>query len=113
MKLRTINSLVELFYKKCEEINSISDKPFLKWLKDNKNDFLTWKQVEMNIHILSEYLKMNLSNEDRCVLLSENRPEWLICDIAIMNAIDIARQAHEGEMVRKISEAIGAYAKVT
>jgi long-chain acyl-CoA synthetase len=35
---------------------------------------------------LSEYLGENLSKGDRCVLLSENRPEWLIADIAIMNA---------------------------
>ena len=27
-----------------------------------------------------------LSKGDRCILLSENRPEWLIADIAIMNA---------------------------
>ena len=36
--------------------------------------------------ILSDYLRKNLSKGDRCVLLSENRPEWLISDIAIMNA---------------------------
>ena len=29
---------------------------------------------------------MRLSKGDRCVLLSENRPEWLIADISIMNA---------------------------
>ena len=86
MDLSRINSLVELFFKKCEEINSISDKPFLKWLKGNKKDFLTWKKVELNIRILSEYLRINLSEGDRCILLSENRPEWLISDIAIMNA---------------------------
>ena len=86
MELTKINSLVELFFKKHEEIISISDRPFLKWLKDDKNDFLTWKQVETNILILSAYLKKNLSKGDRCVLLSENRPEWLITDIAIMNA---------------------------
>ena len=39
-----------------------------------------------NILILSEYLRKILSKGDRCVLLSENRPEWLIADIAIMNA---------------------------
>ena len=61
-------------------------RQFLKWLKDNKKDFLTWKQVERNIQILSEYLRKNLSKGDRCILLSENRPEWLISDIAIMNA---------------------------
>jgi long-chain acyl-CoA synthetase len=85
MELSRINSLVELFFKKYEEITSLSDKPFLKWLKNNKN-FLTWKQVEQNIQILSQYLRINLSKGDRCVLLSENRPEWLIIDLAIMNA---------------------------
>ena len=55
MELSRINSLVELFFKKYEEITSLSDKPFLKWLKNNK-DFLTWKQVEQNIQILSQYL---------------------------------------------------------
>jgi len=86
MELNKINSLVELFFKKYKENNSASNKPFLKWLKINKNDFLTWGQVEYNIRILSEYLRKNLSTGDRCVLLSENRPEWLIADIAIMNA---------------------------
>ena len=86
MELSKINSLVELFFSKYKELNSTSDKLFLKWLKDNKKDFLTWKQVERNIQILSEYLRKNLSKGDRCILLSENRPEWLISDIAIMNA---------------------------
>ena len=86
MELSKINSLVELFFTKYKELNSASDKPFLKWLKDNKKDFLTWKEVEGNIQILSEYLRKNLSKGDRCILLSENRPEWLISDIAIMNA---------------------------
>ncbi len=86
MELNKINSLVELFFKKYKENNSASNKPFLKWLKINKNDFLTWGQVEYTIRILSEYLRKNLSTGDRCVLLSENRPEWLITDIAIMNA---------------------------
>ncbi|MDC2985185.1 long-chain fatty acid--CoA ligase [Candidatus Pelagibacter sp.] len=86
MELSKINSLVELFFTKYKELNSNSNKPFLKWLKDNKKDFLTWEQVERNIQILSEYLRKNLSKGDRCILLSENRPEWLISDIAIMNA---------------------------
>ena len=86
MELSKTNSLVELFFTKFKEINSVSDRPFLKWLKDNKKDFLSWKQVDLKIRILSEYLKKNLDKGDRCILLSENRPEWLISDIAIMNA---------------------------
>jgi len=86
MELNKINSLVELFFEKYKEQNFKSNKLFLKCLRRKKEDFLTWGQVENKIRILSEYLKNNLSRGDRCVLLSENRPEWLIIDIAIMNA---------------------------
>ncbi len=86
MELNKINSLVELFFEKYEEINRTSDQQFLKWLKDNKKKFLTWKEVVMKVIALSDYLKKGLSKGDRCVLLSENRPEWLIADLAIMNA---------------------------
>ena len=51
-----------------------------------KKDFFTWEQVALKIQILSEYLRANLADGDRCILLSENRPEWLISDISIMNA---------------------------
>ena len=86
MKINKLNSLVELFFEKCKE-NKISNKqPFLKWLKKKNDNFMTWEQVKNSILILSEYLRKNLSSGDRCVLLSENRPEWLISDIAIMNA---------------------------
>jgi len=86
MELNKINSLVELFFKKYKEKNFSLNKPFLKWLKDEKNDFLNWSDVGNRIQTLSEYLRKNLHPGDRCVLLSENRPEWLITDIAIMNA---------------------------
>ena len=86
MELNRINSLVELFFKKYEEISSVSDRPFLKSLKNNQKNFFTWEQVKENILILSDYLSKNLSSGDRCVLLSENRPEWLIGDLAIMNS---------------------------
>ncbi len=86
MQLSRINSLVELFFTKYKEINSVADKPFLKWLKANEKDFLTWEQVSSKIQILSEYLRQNLVDGDRCILLSENRPEWLISDMSIMNA---------------------------
>jgi len=86
MELNKINSLVELFFEKYKEKKELTNKPFLKWLKTSNDNFLTWEQVKYNICILSDYLKRRLSKGDRCVLLSENRPEWLIADIAIMNA---------------------------
>ena len=86
MELRKVNSLVELFFEKYKEKKELINQPFLKWLKTGENDFLTWEQVRNNICLFSEYLSKSLSKGDRCVLLSENRPEWLISDIATMNA---------------------------
>ena len=86
MELNKINSLVELFFEKYKEKTLSPNYPFLKWLKFDKDDFLSWGRVENDIQILSGYLKKNISSGDRCVLLSENRPEWLISDISIMNA---------------------------
>ncbi len=86
MEINKINSLVELFFQKIREKKNLINKPFLKWLKNDDNNFLTWTEVEKNICILTYHLKTIISEGDRCVLLSENRPEWLITDIAIMNA---------------------------
>ncbi len=86
MELKEVNSLVELFFEKYKEKKELINQPFLKWLKTDEKDFLTWEQVRDSICLFSEYLSKSLSKGDRCVLLSENRPEWLIADIAIMNA---------------------------
>jgi len=86
MELDKINSLVELFFKKYTEQNFDTNKFFLKCLKNNNKDFLTWKQVENKISFLTDFFKKNISSGDRCILLSENRPEWLITDLSIMNA---------------------------
>ena len=47
MELNKINSLVELFFKKYKEKKSLQNKPFLKWLKTDKNNFLTWEQLNI------------------------------------------------------------------
>ena len=60
MELKAINSLVELFFKKYEEKSSEQNQLFLKWLKTERNDFLTWTQVHNKIVILSQYLRKNL-----------------------------------------------------
>jgi long-chain acyl-CoA synthetase len=86
MEINKIKSLVELFFEKYKEKLPSTKDPFLRWLKNDEDSFLTWEQVRYNIIILSNYLSKILTKGDRCILLSENRPEWLIADIAIMNA---------------------------
>ena len=60
-----------------------SDQIFLKSLKNLENKF-TWKETYLNILKLSEELSSFIENKDRCLLISENRPEWMISDLAIM-----------------------------
>ena len=83
MEINKLNSLVELFFKKLDQVDK--DKPFLKWLKPNKPTY-TWSHVSDRIFKLSNKLKSIINDGDRCLILSENRPYWLMSDIAIMNA---------------------------
>ena len=83
MKLSEINSLVELYFKKSEEIDG--KKPFLKWLKPEKPPY-NWEDITTRIFKLSNKIKSLINDGDRCLILSENRPYWLVSDIAIMNA---------------------------
>ena len=83
MELSKINSLVELYFKKAAEVDG--KKPFLKWLKPNKPTY-NWEGVTERIYKLSHKIKSLISEGDRCLILSENRPYWLMSDIAVMNA---------------------------
>ena len=83
MEVSNINSLVELFFKKLEEVDNT--KSFLKSLKSERIIY-SWKDVSENILKLSNKLKTLINDGDRCLILSENNPNWLISDISIMNA---------------------------
>ena len=84
MNVKNINNLVELFFNKLEEVNN--SNIFLEWLKpDNKRQY-NWREVSEKIFKLTNKIKQSINQGDRCLLLAENRPEWLIADIAVMNA---------------------------
>ncbi|MDB9744809.1 AMP-binding protein, partial [Pelagibacteraceae bacterium] len=83
MKINELNSLVELYFKKCEEVDP--NKPFLKWLKPSKPTY-NWSDIKERIFKLSYKIKSLINEGDRCLILSENRPYWLMADLAVMNA---------------------------
>ena len=83
MKINKLNSLIELYFRKCDEIDH--KKNFLKWLKPGKKTY-SWGDIREKIFKLSSKIKSLISEGDRCLILSENRPDWLISDIAVMNA---------------------------
>ena len=84
MNIKETNSLVELYFTKFNKINKT--KPFLKWLNPNHSHLYNWEEVTEKIYKLSFKIKKLIKQGDRVLLLSENRPEWLITDLAIMNA---------------------------
>ena len=83
MKINKLNSLIELYFRKCDEVNH--KKPFLKWLKPGTQTY-SWGDIRKKIFKLSSKIKSLISEGERCLILSENRPNWLISDIAVMNA---------------------------
>ena len=83
MEISKINSLVELFFNKLEEVDNT--KSFLNSLKSEKLTY-SWKDVSDHIFKLSSKLKTLIKPGDRCLILSENNPNWFIADISIMNA---------------------------
>ena len=76
-----INNLLELFYQQYQTQNKKSI--FLQSLKEPKKEY-SWEDVYLNINKLSEELSKHIKKGDRCLLVSENRPEWLISDLSIM-----------------------------
>ncbi len=83
MKINELNSLIELYFKKSDEVDV--KRPFLKWLKPGK-PFYSWGDIKERIFKLSSKIKSLIQEGDRCLILSENRPYWLMADIAVMNA---------------------------
>jgi len=92
MNLKEINSLTELFFNQVKKQDPKS--VFLEWLNPKNKKIFTWEQTELNIYKLTKILKQYVSNGERCLLVSENRPEWLISDLSIMLANGITVPAY-------------------
>ena len=77
------NSIVSLFEYQAE---NLSTKPYL-WKKNDKEfDFLTWDKVKSMVDQIAKSLSsLGILEGDRVIILSENRPEWQISDLAIMS----------------------------
>ena len=92
MNLKEFNSLIDLYFYQARKKNSQSN--FLEWLNPNNKVKFTWGETSSSINNLAFTIKKNIIDGDRCLLVSENRPEWLISDIAIMLANGITVPAY-------------------
>jgi len=86
------HNLVDLFEKSA---TAGGDKPFL-WAKvDGSYQPWSWATVHDHVHRLARALRaQGLKPGDRVLLVSENRPEWPIVDLAVLRAGGITVPAY-------------------
>lgn len=79
---KTWTSLPAMFF---DQARRHGEEPFLSAKKDGNWHHLSWNEVAKSIAQLAEGLKaLGIKTGDRVAILSENRPEWVIADLAVM-----------------------------
>ena len=83
-EIERADNLVSLFLKRADEGG---DKPFLGRKVAGEWQTISWRDAAEQVCVLAENLRgLGLTDGDRVMLVSENRPEWCIADLAIMAA---------------------------
>jgi len=83
-QLERFDNLVALFLTRAQEK---ADLPFLWAKREGEWRATSWAEAAQQVAALAASLKrIGLQPGDRVCLVSENRPEWLISDLAIMAA---------------------------
>lgn len=87
MQLSDIGSTANLVALFLQRAALRGDRPFL-WAKTGGHwQSLSWAEAARRVCLLAQGLRrLGLGQGDRVVLVSENRPEWAIADLAIMAA---------------------------
>ena len=80
----TWNSLVDMFFEQAERL---ADRPFLSAKLEGRWQSLSWRETAEQVARMAGALRqIGIRPGERVALVSENRPEWLIADMAIMTA---------------------------
>jgi long-chain acyl-CoA synthetase len=63
------------------------DHPFLWAKRDGSYRPITWREAAAQVEALARGLRaLGLQSGDRVALIAENRPEWIVADLAIISA---------------------------
>lgn len=85
-------NLVSMFFSQAERLG---DRPFLWAKRSGRYEPLNWNEAVDRVRQVARGLRaLGVAPGDRIVLVSENRPEWLIADVAIMAAGGITVPAY-------------------
>jgi long-chain acyl-CoA synthetase len=84
MDYSNCSSLPAMFF---DQAGRLGEKPFLWAKRDGSYRPLCWAAVARDVRRLARGLQsLGVRRGDRVGLVSENRPEWIIADLAIMSA---------------------------
>jgi long-chain acyl-CoA synthetase len=106
-------NLAAMFF---DQARQHGDRPFL-WAKhDGSYRPVTWREAAAQVEAIARGLRaLGLQRGDRVALVSENRPEWMIADLAIISAGCItvpAYTTHQVEDYRYLLANSGARAAI-
>lgn len=104
-QLERFDNLVALFLTRAVEGG---DRPFLWAKRDGEWRSISWSNAARQVASLAHSLKsIGLQRGDRVALVSENRPEWLLSDLAIMAAGCVTVPTYTTNTVRDHAHVLG------
>jgi long-chain acyl-CoA synthetase len=104
-QLEQFPNLVTMFLTRVSEKG---DLPFLWAKRGGAWQSVSWNEAARQAAALAESLKrIGIAPGDRVMLVSENRPEWLIADLAIMAAGAVTVPAYTTNTVRDHTHILG------
>ncbi len=84
------------------------DQPFLRARRDGDWRWRSWRQAEVEVRALSMGLKaLGIRPGDRVAVISENRPEWILVDLAILAAGGVTVPAYVTNTVEDHRHVLG------
>lgn len=104
-QLERFENLVSLFLTRAQQNG---DKPFLWAKRQGEWKSISWSEAARQVAALAQGLRrIGMVSGDRVALVSENRPEWLIADLAIMAAGCVSVPTYTTNTIRDHAHVLG------
>ncbi|MGE5682803.1 MAG: AMP-dependent synthetase/ligase, partial [Bacillota bacterium] len=112
--IRKFKTIAEMYYMLTEEFGKSASKPLMRYKSAGQWVDVSYSQFKEETESFAMGLAtLNIKRGDKIAIISENRPEWVYSDMAIlsMGAIDIpiypSLTADSVEFILKDSESVG------
>lgn len=90
--IRDFKSIAELYNVLAREYGPTTTKPALRYKEGNDYVDISYNEFRVNVERFAAGLaSLGVARQDNIAIISENRPEWVYCDMAILGlgAVDV------------------------